>query len=66
MAHAFESVASAAVRRRLSSSVADATKPNVTATYASLTVRINLFKSWLIVAHRMLADVGRRRRRCGQ
>ena len=65
MAYAFESVASQAVRRRLSSSV-NASKPSITATYASLTVGINIFKSWLIVAHRCLANVGRRRRRCDQ
>lgn len=65
MAQAFESLASSTVRSRLSS-VIGAKKPNVTATYASLTVRISLFKSWLIVAHWCLANVGRRRRRYGQ
>ena len=53
----FESVASVAVRRRLSSSINDK-KPHVTATFASLTVRINLFKSWLIVAHRVFSRCG--------
>ena len=66
MAQAFESVASAAVRRRLSSSVVDATKPNVAATYASLTVRINLSNRGLSLLIVCLADVGCRRRRCDQ
>jgi len=51
MAHfSFESVPSAAVRRRLSSSV-DSKKPHVTATYASLTVSLNSTVLDLIVAH---------------
>ncbi|KAF9009403.1 trehalose phosphorylase [Cyathus striatus] len=37
LSHTFESVPSAAVRRRLSSSVASKQKPNITSTYASLT-----------------------------
>lgn len=37
--HQFESVASLAVRRRLSSSVATKQRPNIAATFASLTVR---------------------------
>jgi hypothetical protein len=63
-AHSFESVGSEAIRRRLSR--VDSKKPNVTATYTSLTVSIGLHRGLSLLIVFFLADVGRRRRRCVQ
>jgi hypothetical protein len=67
MAHSFESLSSAAVRRRLSSTI-DTKKPYVTATYASLTVSIGrgAHRGLSLLIIFFLADVGRSRRRCDQ